>query len=223
MSTSSESVEPARPLPSTTRTAARFASSAPEPDLARLPVQERLLAASLRLFAKQGFEGTSVQEIVAAAGVTKGAMYHYFASKDDLLYEIYHRLLGLQTERLNAIADSPGTAAQRVRAAAADVVESTLNSLDETIVSFRSIHMLSNPRRTQVRAERRRYHERFRGLVEEGQDEGAFRKDVPADLAVHFFFGSVNQLGTWFHRDGELDRREVAEHYAELFLTGLRA
>jgi len=194
----------------------------PAPELASLPVQERLLAASLRLFAKQGVEGTSVQEIVAAAGVTKGAMYHYFASKDDLLYEIYHRLLGMQTERLNAIADGPGTAQERVRAAAADVVETTLASIEEAIVSFRSIHMLPQPQRSQVRAERRSYHERFRALVEEGQQEGAFRKDVPADLAVHFFFGSVNQLGTWYHREGELTQRQIAEHYAELFLAGLR-
>jgi len=195
---------------------------APTPDLARLPVQERLIATSLRLFAAQGVEGTSVQEIVAAAGVTKGAMYHYFASKDDLLYEIYHRLLGRQTERLDAIADGPGTAAERVRAAAADVVESTLDSIDEAIVSFRSVHMLPNPQRAQVRAERRRYHERFRALVEEGQRDGAFRKDVPADLAVHFFFGSVNQLGTWYHREGGLTRQQIAGHYADLFLASLR-
>ncbi|HEV2346016.1 MAG TPA: TetR/AcrR family transcriptional regulator [Actinocrinis sp.] len=204
------------------RTATRVAPSPLEPDLARLPVQERLLAASLRLFAQQGFEGTSVQEIVAAAGVTKGAMYHYFASKDELLYQIYHRLLGLQTQRLTTIADGPGSAEQRVRAAAADVVESTLSSIDEAIVSFRSIHMLPLPQRVQVRAERRRYHERFRALVEEGQREGALRKDVPADVAVHFFFGSVNQLGTWYHRDGELTRDQIAEHYAELFMTALR-
>ncbi|HEU5428764.1 MAG TPA: TetR/AcrR family transcriptional regulator [Actinocrinis sp.] len=194
----------------------------PPPDLARLPVQERLIATSLRLFAAQGVEGTSVQEIVAAAGVTKGAMYHYFASKDDLLYEIYHRLLGRQTERLNAIANGPGTAAERVRTAAADVVESTLDSIEEAIVSFRSVHMLPKPQRTQVRAERRRYHERFRALVEEGQQDGAFRKDVPADLAVHFFFGSVNQLGTWYHREGGLTRQQIAEHYADLFLASLR-
>ena len=194
----------------------------PTPDLARLPVQERLIATSLRLFAARGVEGTSVQEIVAAAGVTKGAMYHYFASKDDLLYEIYHRLLGRQTERLNAIANGPGTAAERVRTAAADVVESTLDSIEEAIVSFRSVHMLPNPQRTQVRAERRRYHERFRALVEEGQQDGAFRKDVPADLAVHFFFGSVNQLGTWYHREGGLTRQQIAEHYADLFLASLR-
>jgi AcrR family transcriptional regulator len=204
------------------RTSAKVPPLLAAPELAALPVQERILAASVRLFAEQGFESTSVQEIVAAAGVTKGAMYHYFASKDDLLYEIYHRLLGLQTERLNTIADGPGTAEERVRAAAADVVETTLTSIDEAIVFFRSMHMLPLDKRAQVRTERRRYHERFRGLVEEGQRAGAFRKDVPADLVVHFFFGSVNQLGTWYHREGELRREQVAAHYAELFLTGLR-
>jgi AcrR family transcriptional regulator len=204
------------------RTSAKVPPLLPAPELAALPVQERILAASVRLFAEHGFESTSVQEIVAAAGVTKGAMYHYFASKDDLLYEIYHRLLGLQTERLNTIADGPGTAEERVRAAAADVVETTLTSIDEAIVFFRSMHMLPGDKRTKVRTERRRYHERFRALVEEGQRAGAFRKDVPADLVVHFFFGSVNHLGTWYHREGELAREQVAGHYAELFLTGLR-
>src|SRR4051812_32716571 len=140
---------------------------------------ERLLDVATRLFAERGFEGTSVQEIVAAAGVTKGAMYHYFASKDDLLYEIYHRLLGLQSERLSTIADGPGSAQERVRTAAADVVESTLTAIDEAIVSIRSIHMLRPDKRAQVRAERRRYHERFRALVEEGQRDGSFREDVP--------------------------------------------
>jgi AcrR family transcriptional regulator len=207
------------PMP---RTSTKVPPLRPAPELAALPVQERLLAASVRLFAEQGFESTSVQEIVAAAGVTKGAMYHYFASKDDLLYEIYHRLLGLQTERLTTIADGPGTAEERVRAAAADVVETTLTSIDEAIVFFRSMHMLPSDKRAQVRTERRRYHERFRALVEEGQRVGTFREDVPADLVVHFFFGAVNQLGTWYHHDGGLRREQIAEHYAELFLTGLR-
>lgn len=186
------------------------------------PVRERILAAAVRLFAEQGFESASVQEIVAAAGVTKGAMYHYFASKDDLLYEIYHQLLGLQTARLNAIADGAGSAEERVRAAAADVVETTLTSIDEATVFRRSMHMLPGEKQARVRAERRRYHERFRALVEEGQRAGSFRSDVPADVVVHFFFGAVNQLVTWYHREGDLTRKEIAEHYVALLLAGLR-
>src|SRR3954447_24369340 len=69
-------------------------------------VPRRLLTIATRLFAKKGFESTSVQEIVDAAGVTKGAMYHYFSSKDDLLYKVYARVLRMQTERLEKFAAS---------------------------------------------------------------------------------------------------------------------
>ena len=67
------------------------------------PVPQRLLAAATRLFAERGYDRTSVQEIVEAAGVTKGALYHYFGSKDDLLHEVYARVLRVQQERLDAL------------------------------------------------------------------------------------------------------------------------
>src|SRR5262245_44606447 len=95
----------------------------PERSLGSLSgVPGRLLEAATRLFAEKGFESTSVQEVVEAAGVTKGAMYHYFGSKDDLLYEIYHRVLSVQTERLEKLFAADGTYAERVHAAAVDVV-----------------------------------------------------------------------------------------------------
>jgi AcrR family transcriptional regulator len=187
------------------------------------PLPERLLAVATRLFAENGYEGTSVQEIVEAAGVTKGAMYHYFAAKDDLLYEIYHRLLALQTDRLRRFADGAGSAEERLHAAAVDVIETSAEHLDELTVFFRSMHLLPAEKQKAVRAERRRYHECFRSLVEEGQREGTFRTGVPADLAVNFFFGAVHQLSTWWHPDGPLDAGAVGDYYVALFLDGLRA
>src|ERR1700754_3331331 len=97
---------------------------------------ERLLETATHLFAENGYETTSVQEIVAAAGVTKGAMYHYFAAKDDLLYEIYHRLLALQTERLDRFASGEGTPEERLHAAAVDVIDTSCAHLDELTVFF---------------------------------------------------------------------------------------
>jgi AcrR family transcriptional regulator len=108
----------------------------------RPPVKERLLRVATRLFARHGFEGTSVQDIVDAAGVTKGAMYHYYDSKDDLLYEVYQKLLTMQTSQLEAIAAGPGTPEERLRGAAVDVVRTSLDNLDDMIVFFRSLHML---------------------------------------------------------------------------------
>ena len=66
-------------------------------------VADDLRRAAVELFAEQGYATTSVQQIVDAAGVTKGAMYHYFASKDDLLFGIYDSLLTLQKAHLDEI------------------------------------------------------------------------------------------------------------------------
>ncbi len=193
------------------------------PDSAEVEsVPQRLLAAATRLFAEQGFETTSVQQVVDAAGVTKGAMYHYFGSKDDLLYEIYARVLRVQTARMEQAADSSEPVRQRLHAVAADVVATTTANLDDTVIFFRSMHLLHPDKQAEVRAERRRYHERVRELIEEGQRAGVFRSDKPAELVVDFFFGSVHHLGTWFHRDGPLTGEQVGEHFADLLLDSLR-
>ncbi|KAA9148549.1 TetR/AcrR family transcriptional regulator [Amycolatopsis acidicola] len=186
------------------------------------PVPRRLLAAATKLFARKGFDRASVQEIVAAAGVTKGAMYHYFGSKDDLLSEIYGRVLRLQTEQLEKVAASGEPVADRLRQAARDVVVSTIGNLDDTKIFQQSIHLLAPDKRKAVRASRRHYHEQFRALVEEGQRDGVFRADTPADIVVDFYFGSVHHLGTWYRADGKLSAAQVGERYADLLLTSLR-
>lgn len=68
----------------------------------RLPrgqaTRERILDTALRLFAARGYAAVSVEEIAEASGVTKGAVYHWFAGKDDLGRELQHELY----ERLSA-------------------------------------------------------------------------------------------------------------------------
>ncbi|MEU8569743.1 TetR/AcrR family transcriptional regulator [Streptomyces pathocidini] len=191
-------------------------------DSGTTPVPQRLLAAATRLFADRGYDRTSVQDIVEAAGVTKGALYHYFGSKDDLLHEIYGRVLRLQQERLDAFADADAPVEQRLRDAAADVVVTTIANLDDAAIFFRSMHQLSPEKLKQVRAERRRYHERFRALVEEGQAAGVFSTATPADLVVDYHFGSVHHLSTWYRPDGSMTPQQVADHLADLLLRALR-
>jgi AcrR family transcriptional regulator len=185
-------------------------------------VPERLLSAATRLFAERGYESTSVQEVVSAAGVTKGAMYHYFGSKDDLLYEIYARVLRMQTEHLREIASRDEPVADLVHAAAVDVIVTSVDNLDDSTIFFRSMHQLPPEKQRGVRAERREYHELFRAMIERGRAEGVFRDDVPADLVVDYFFGSVHHLSTWYRHDGPLTGRDVGRHFADLLLAGLR-
>ncbi|MGW7353114.1 TetR/AcrR family transcriptional regulator [Streptomyces sp. Z26] len=180
------------------------------------------MATATRLFAERGYDRTSVQEIVEASGVTKGALYHYFGSKDDLLHEIYGRLLRLQQERLDTFAGADEPVERRLREAAADVVVTTIDNLDDAMIFFRSMHQLAPEKQQQVRTERRRYHERFRALVEEGQRDGVFSTATPADLVVDYHFGSVHHLVSWYRPDGPLAPQEVADHLADLLLRALR-
>ena len=187
------------------------------------PLRGRLVTVATGLFAAQGYEATSVQQIVQEAGATKGGFYHHFASKDELLFEVYHRVLAEQTRRLEEIASGPGDPAQRLTAVVADVIATSVENLDELTVYLRSAHALPEDQRAAMRAERRRYHLRVRRLIEEGQRSGAFTADVPADVAVHFLYGAINQLVTWYRRGGKLSPSDLAAHFDRLILTGLRA
>lgn len=185
-------------------------------------VADQVTRAAVDLFAERGYANTSVQQIVAAAGVTKGAMYHYFQSKDDLLFGIYERLLSLQRSRLDAILDEGGPAAEVLERVCRDVVETSIEFLPEGTVFFRSLHLLSEPRRQEVTRRRREYHDRFAALVERGQAEGAFRSDIPTPVLVAHFFSDVHYLSHWYRADGPEDPREVAQQLTDLFLTSLR-
>lgn len=187
-----------------------------------LSVPERLIEAALDLFAEKGFEATSVQDVVDAAGVTKGAMYHYFASKDELLAEIYARVLRMQLSRLQGYVDSDAPILERLSGAAADVVVTSIENIASTTIFFRSMHQLSLEQERQVRAQRRLYHDKFRQMILDGQADGVLRADADADLVVDYYFGAVHHLPMWWRPGRGLNAKEVAAEFARMLLDSLR-
>ncbi|TQM68488.1 TetR family transcriptional regulator [Actinomadura hallensis] len=186
-------------------------------------VERRILDAALRLFAERGFDRTSVQGIVEAAEVTKGALYHYFDSKDDLLYEIYHRLISRQLADLGDVLARGLPPREAVRAALTGLIVSTAEHIDEAKVFSREMHRLDGAKMRSVRADRRRYHEMFRGLVERGQREGAFGDGTPAETVTLVALGMVNQMPSWYRADGPKPAAVLAEEVAAFVLAGLES
>lgn len=185
-------------------------------------VADQVLKAALDLFATQGYATTSVQQIVKAAGVTKGAMYHYFTSKDDLLFAVYERILSLQKRRLDEITARGGPAEDVLRAVCEDVVVTSIDFLPEGTVFFRSQHMLVPERQKEVKRRRREYHDDFAALLVRGQAEGSFRDDIPVPVLIAHFFSDVHYLSQWYSPDGPEDKNQVARQLTELFLRSIR-
>ncbi|MGL3148776.1 TetR/AcrR family transcriptional regulator [Microbacterium sp. A82] len=185
-------------------------------------VAENVTRAAVELFATRGYANTSVQQIVEAAGVTKGAMYHYFESKDDLLFGIYDALLTLQRAHLDEIIARGGATDEVLRAACVDVLETSIDHIAEGAVFFRSMNMLSAPRQQDVTRRRRGYHDEFAALIGSGQREGIFRDDIPVALLVAHFFSDVHYLSHWYSPEGPEGKTLIAEQLTDLFLTSLR-
>ncbi len=183
--------------------------------------RERILAAAVDLFATQGYDATSVTQVVERAGLTKGGFYHHFASKDALLYEVYGDLITRQLERMDAILAQRMSPAQSLRALIVDLVESTANSAQQAMVFWRELHRLGDEHTAEYRAARRRYHDAVRKLVRTGQAAGEFSEVASADTIAFTIFGVINELPLWYRPSGRKKPTQIATEIADFVLAGL--
>jgi AcrR family transcriptional regulator len=191
--------------------------------VAPVSIPEKLMRVSVELFAEHGYAQTSVQQIVDAAGVTKGALYHYFKSKDDLLFDIYDRLLSMQREHLDAIVARDLDPERTVRLVCEDVIVTSIEGLADGAVFFRSQHMLSEKRQREVKQRRRDYNGAFEAILERGRADGVFRTDIPPAILIAHFFSDVHYLAQWYSPGGPLTKQQVAGELTDLYLAGLLA
>jgi AcrR family transcriptional regulator len=189
---------------------------------ATVPIPEKLMRVSVELFARQGYAQTSVQQIVDAAGVTKGALYHYFTSKDDLLFDIYDRILSLQKGHLDEIVARGLPTSETMRLICEDVLVTSIEWMNEGSVFFRSQHMLSEGRQQEVKLRRREYNDAFEEILTRGQAEGVFRRDMPTAVLIANFFSDPHYLSQWYSPGGAETKEQVAGQLTELYLAGLR-
>lgn len=191
-------------------------------ETANIRIPDRLMQVSVELFARQGYAQTSVQQIVDEAGVTKGALYHYFSSKDDLLFDIYDRLLSLQKDHLEKIVARGLDVEQTLRLVCEDVIVTSIQWILEGTVFFRSQHMLSEARQREVRERRRAYNDAFEAILLAGRKAGVFRTDIPTAVLIAHFFSDPHYLGQWYSAGGPESKELVASQLTDLYLAGLR-
>ncbi len=184
--------------------------------------RQRIVAAAVALFAEQGYDATSVNQVVARAGVAKGALYHHFESKDDLLYEVYRELVDRQLAGLRTILAEGRPPAATLRALIDDLVSTTAASAAEAKVFARESHRLGDANQARVRAARRAIHDAVIELVRAGQATGDFAPVASPEMVSFTVFGVINELPVWYRPDGPKQPAELAAELAALILAALR-
>jgi AcrR family transcriptional regulator len=197
------------------------ARPAPSPLLDGLPIRERLVRASTMLFAERGFDATSVQSIVDTAGVTKGALYHHFAAKEDLLYEIHNEIVSTELRDARRIVAQDLPPDECLRELIVNLVESIALFQAGVTVFFRDIHRLSPEKWQLVQEARRGYCRIYVDLISRGQADGTFRADMDPKLVTFALLGTCNWLYTWYSPSGTLSARELGQQLAGVYLNAL--
>lgn len=143
--------------------------------------RERILAAAQRLFVEQGYKGLSMREIAEAVGVSKPALYHYFADKEELFLAI----LGSYLDIMEAVLGEARAGAASSTACLRTIVRGILKQPLEqrSILRLASVEMvhISEAARAAFHV---RYHAQFLdpigAVIVEGIDSGEFRNVDPA-------------------------------------------
>ena len=76
--------------------------------------KEEIIAATVRLVAQKGVDGSTIRQISEAAGVTEGAVYRHFASKEDLCQQAYCQIVAEMASAKEALVSSPGTMEEKI-------------------------------------------------------------------------------------------------------------
>jgi AcrR family transcriptional regulator len=187
----------------------------------RVDARQRVLDAAVELFARQGYDGTSVAQVIAQAGVAKGGFYHHFASKEALLYEVYGDLIARQLHAMDAVMARGLPPADALRALIADLVESTAASAQQALVFWREQHRLGDERTTEYRRARRRYHDTVTRLIRDAQAAREFATVASPEMVTFTIFGVINELPLWYRPQGRKRPAQIAAELADLVLAAL--
>lgn len=183
--------------------------------------RELLLSSALELFGRQGFHATSVQQIVDGAGLTKGAFYHHFAGKEDVLRLIHDEFLEVQRETVARIVAGGGTPTEQLRQIVLASVLSVAQYQSSVTVFFQERRYLTGERADDVRERRDAVEAMMEQVVRNGIAAGELDASINPRVAVFGIVGLSAWLHQWYRPDGPLSAEEIADELTRMVLNGL--
>jgi AcrR family transcriptional regulator len=179
-----------------------------------------VLQTAAQLFIDEGFNKTKLSDVAERLNITKPALYHYFDSKEAILFECYRMGQELIEGHLTEIEVSPGSGLDKVR----DFIRAYITKVMTVPFGMCLVRLddreLSTAARKEVRARKRQVDRRVRALIEGGLDDGSI-VSCDAKLATFAIAGALNWIGFWYDRGGPQEPVSIAEQFVLLLTDGL--
>ena len=173
--------------------------------------QQEVVTTAAALFARRGFQATSMDELSDATGLRAGGLYHYIGSKQRLLFEIFGQLMDPLLERAGEIEGSGAEPEAMLRELVRAWVAHIETHLDHMAVFAQERHAIEHePEWEEVRASRDAFEAILaRRLAAVGLTDR---------LALFALLGMVNHTATWLKPGGRLTAEQIADGYCNMLL-----
>jgi AcrR family transcriptional regulator len=161
------------------------------PDKRRL-----ILDAAVRVFARQGFHACRVSDIADEAGVAYGLVYHYFASKDEVLDTLFLERWRVMLELIREVDANAIPVRDKLGAIASFIIDSYRHDPDLMKVIILEVTRAANSFGNTHIGTIREAYDLIGGMIVEAQDDGVFKVEIESRFAAMAFYGAIEQLLT---------------------------
>jgi AcrR family transcriptional regulator len=188
---------------------------------ARDEKRDAVLRMAVQLFLEQGYHRTTLNEVAERLNITKPALYNYFRSKDEILFECW----SIGNERvaycIREIASGGGTGLAKLRKLIVSYAEVMTTDYGKSLVRFDVRDLTENNRRT-VDAAKKKIDRAFRDYIADGIADGTIKSCDPK-LSAFAIAGSLNWIGHWFQPKGLMTADALAGEFAIRLTDGIAA
>jgi AcrR family transcriptional regulator len=184
--------------------------------------RHEILGTAVRLFAEQGYEAASLDDIARELGFTKGVIYHYFPSKGTLLREAIAETIEPALARQQVIVDSSLPSEEKLRRLVYDWVYDVLFDYQQYLVVLSDRAVLSRRQDAADRVRPRRFVQQYRTVIQEGVRDGSFRQVDPG-VAAQTVVQGIQGVARWYRPDGRLSRAEICEEVTAMLVATVKA
>jgi TetR/AcrR family fatty acid metabolism transcriptional regulator len=183
---------------------------------------QRILEAAVRVFAENGYHESTISQIAREAGVADGTIYLYFKSKDDILVHFFQFKTRQVFDGFREQVKRVDTTIDKLKNLIRRHLEEFQKDRFMAILYQAETHRTHRLAEEQIREMAKMYHDLVSEIIEQGQQEGAIRKDLYVGLVKRMINGSVDEvINTWLHSDGQYDLASMADPLVDLFIRGI--
>jgi AcrR family transcriptional regulator len=183
-------------------------------------VREKVLAASVQLFAEYGYHAATMRDIAKIAGIQAASIYYHYSGKQALLVEIMESHMRQLNANLERIISKPHTVQQCLYEAISNHILLHTTYKSEFFIIDTEIRALESDNRGNILALRDHYEDLIQGLLQEGMAQGVLRH-TDIKISSYAIIAMCTEVAQWFRSDGRLNVQQVVEMYYHMITEGL--